>query len=122
MIHHELLRDQQILVVTPDGPLKKADFEKLKPIVDGIIAEHGKLNGLMIYVESFPGWSDFAAMLAHLTFVKNHQRQIAKVAAVTDSAFLSILPRVVDHFVHAEVRHFDYDKKQEALAWLVDSE
>jgi len=122
LIHHELLRDQQVLVVTPEGPLDTADFEKLAPIVDSIIAEHGKLNGLMIYAESFPGWSDFAAMLTHLTFVKNHLPHIAKVAAVTDSAFLSILPRVVEHFVHADVRHFDYDKKQEALAWLVDSE
>jgi SpoIIAA-like len=118
MLRHELLRDKGILIVTPEGPLKKADFEALTPIVDAFIAENGKLNGLMIYVESFPGWSNFAALVSHLTFVKDHHRHIAKVAAVTDSGFLSILPRIADHFVHAEVKHFDYDDKQQALSWL----
>jgi hypothetical protein len=118
MIHHELLREQGILIVTPEGPLEKADFEALTPIVDAYIAEHGKLNGLMIYAESFPGWSNFAALVSHLTFVKDHHRQISKVAAVTDSGFLSIMPRIAKHFVHAEIRHFDYGDKQSALAWL----
>ncbi|MFZ4702667.1 MAG: STAS/SEC14 domain-containing protein [Candidatus Methylumidiphilus sp.] len=61
---------------------------------------------------SFPGWSDFAALLSHLKFVKNHQQHIAKVAAVTDSGFLSIMPSIASHFVHAQVRHFDYGDKQ----------
>jgi hypothetical protein len=120
MIHHEFLLDQGILIVMPQGPLEKADFETLTPIVDAFIADRGKLNGLMIYVETFPGWSDFAALVTHLTFVKDHHRHIAKVAAVTDSGFLSILPRIADHFVHAEVRHFDYGDKQDAQAWLSD--
>jgi len=118
MIHHELLRDQGILIVTPQGPLEKADFEMLAQTVDPFIASNGKLNGLMIYSESFPGWNDFAALVTHLKFVKDHQRHIAKVAAVTDSGFLSILPHIADHFVHAQVRHFDYSEKQNALTWL----
>lgn len=118
MIRHELLRDQGILIVTPEGPLEKSDFETLAPIVDAFIADVGKLNGLMIYVESFPGWSNFAALVTHLTFVKDHHRQIAKIAAVTDSSFLSIMPSIADHFVQAEVKHFDYGDKQAALDWL----
>ena len=118
MINHELLRDQGILIVTPDGPLEKADFDKLAQLVDPFIAAKGGLNGLMIYVESFPGWRDFAALVTHLKFVKDHQRNIAKVAAVTDSGFLSILPQIADHFVRAEVRHFGFADKQNALTWL----
>ena len=118
MMDHELLADRGILVVTPRGPLEKADFETLAQIADPFIAANGQLNGPMIYVESFPGWSDFAALVTHLRFVKDHQRDIAKVATVTDSGFLSILPRIADYFTHAEVRHFDYRDKQEALAWL----
>lgn len=118
MIHHELLSDQQVLVVTPESPLDKSDFEALAPVVDGVIAEHGSLQGLMIYAKSFPGWKDFSGMLSHFNFVKDHQKHITKVAAVTDSAFLSILPTVASYFLHAEVRHFDYDEKEEALTWL----
>ena len=118
MIHHELLAEERILVVTPEAALEKADFDKLREIVDPFIAEHGPLAGLMICVESFPGWENFAGLMSHLRFVKDHHRLIKKVAAVTDSGFLSILPRVADHFVQAEVRHFDYADRQAALDWL----
>ena len=118
MIHHQLLRDEGILIVTPEGPLEKADFEKLASVVDPYIEANGKLNGLMIEAESFPGWSNFAALITHLKFVRDHQQHIEKVAAVTDSGFLSVLPSIADHFVHAEVRHFSYTDKQDALSWL----
>jgi len=122
MIHHELLREQGILIVTPEGPLQQADFETLAQFVDPFIESEGELHGLLIHTESFPGWSDFAALLSHLKFVKNHHSHIAKVAAVTDSGFLSIMPSIVSHFVHAQVRHFDYGDKQSALAWLQSRE
>lgn len=118
MLHHELLTEQGILVVTPEGPLEKSDFEQLTRVVDPYIAEKGGLNGLMIYAERFPGWSDFAALVSHLKFVKDHHRQIAKVAAVTDGGVLSIMPRIADHFVSADVRHYESDDREDALAWL----
>jgi len=118
MLGHELMRDERILIVTPEGHLEAADFEKLAGEIDPYIEERGTLNGLMIYVKSFPGWDDFAALLSHIQFVRNHHQKIAKVAAVTDSGFLSILPRVAGHFVRAEVRHFDYDDQEAALDWL----
>lgn len=118
MIHHELLRDEGILIVTPEGRLESTDFEMLAREVDPYIEREGKLNGLMVYAESFPGWNNFAALVSHLKFVKDHHRNIRKVAAVTDSGFLSILPRVANHFVHADVRHFDYGDKESALNWL----
>ncbi len=122
MIQHELLRDQGILIVMPQGPLEKEDFKILAETVDPFIASKGELHGLMIYTESFPGWKSFAALVTHMRFVKDHQSQIAKVAAVTDSGFLSILPRIADHFLHAQVRHFDYSDKKDALNWLDDIE
>jgi hypothetical protein len=36
------------------------------------------------------------------------REKIKRVAAVTDSHFLAILPKVADYFAAAEVRHFDY--------------
>ena len=118
MIKHQLLRDQGILIVTPEGPLESADFEKLAQEVDPYIEEKGMLNGLMIYTEKFPGWDDFAALVSHFKFVKNHHQKIKKVAAVTDSGFVSIAPRLANHFVQADIRHFDYPDKESALEWL----
>jgi hypothetical protein len=118
MIHFELLRDQGILIVTPDGPLEKADFEVIAKEVDPFIAATGKLAGLMIYTKSFPGWKNFGALVSHLKFVADHHRKVERVAAVTDSEFLTIMPSIVDHFARAEVKHFDFDEKERALAWL----
>ncbi len=118
MISHELLRDEGILTLTPVGPLESDDFAALARVVDAYIAEEGALTGVMIYAESFRGWEDFGALISHFKFVKNNQGDIGKVAAVTDSQFLSIMPKIIDHFVSADVRHFDYEDREAALEWL----
>jgi len=69
MIHFELLRNRGILVVTPQGPLEKTDFDLVGQEVDPFIAAKGKLTGLMIYAKSFPGWKNFEALLSHFKFV-----------------------------------------------------
>lgn len=118
MLNYELNRADSILILKPMGSLESTDFEKLVGEVDPYISQKGKLNGLMIYAKSFRGWDNFAAFLSHMKFVKNHHRKIKKIAAVTSSSFLSIMPRVANHFVQAEVRHFDYGDKDAALNWL----
>lgn len=118
MLNYELNRVDSILILKPTGPLESTDFEKLAREVDPYIIEKGALNGLMIYTKSFPGWDNFAAFLSHIKFVKNHHQKIKKIAAVTGSGFLSIMPQVAKHFIQAEVRHFDYDDKETALDWL----
>lgn len=118
MLDYELHHADGILIVMPHGPLKAEDFERLVKEVDPFIEEHGKLNGLMICAKSFPGWDSFASFLSHMKFVKDHHQKIKRVAAVTDSAFLSIMPQVAGHFVQAEIRHFDCDEKDAALDWL----
>src|SRR6516165_7148970 len=99
MIHFEPLRDRNILHITPDGALEKADFEQLAKEVDPFIASKGKLAGLMIYTKSFPVWESFGAFVSHLKFVADHHRQIERIAAVTDTEFLKIMPRIGGHLV-----------------------
>jgi len=118
MVSYELIRDQGILVIMPEGPLRTEDFEALGQAVDDYIVSDGALNGLMISSKKFPGWEDFSGFLSHVRFIRENNRDIDKVAAVTDSGFLSIMPRVVDLFVTASVRHFAYDQREDAMAWL----
>ena len=120
MIKSELMKDKGVLIVSPVGPLTASDFERLAGEIDPYIEENGALHGLMIHAESFPGWKDFAALVSHLKFVRDHHRKIEKVAAVTDGGFLAIMPSVVDHFVNAEVRHFAFEDKAKALEWLAN--
>lgn len=118
MVNYELLRADGILVIQPTASLEASDFQRIAQEVDPYIEASGKLHGLMIDAKSFPGWKDFAALIAHLKFVREHHRKIEKIAAVSDSSFLSIVPQIVSHFVQAEVRHFSQAQKEEALAWL----
>jgi len=118
MLAFELLNDKGVLIIMPEGPLERDDFERLGKAVDQYIVEQGALNGVMIYVESFPGWDDFEALISHVRFVRDNTADIDKVAAVTDSKFLTIMPKIVDRFISADVRHFDYDAKDAAMEWL----
>ncbi len=118
MLHFDLLRDRRILIVTPEGPLQSDDFRKLAEAVDPLIAAEGDLTGLLIDAPHFPGWQSFGDLVSHFRFVKNHVRHIRKVAVVSDSGFLSILPSVATHFVHAEVKHFEGGEKARAMAWI----
>ncbi len=118
MISYELLEDAGILIVVPEGPLKAVDFATLAKKIDPYLEQQGQLKGLMIQAKSFPGWHDFGGLISHLRFVRAHHQQIKKVAAVSDSTFLTVMPRVAQHFVKAEVRHFDFDERGAALAWL----
>ena len=118
MVDHELRRDEGILVMRPKGSLEAADFQKIAQEIDPYIEANGKLQGVLIDAESFPGWKDLAALVAHLRFAREHHRKIEKVALVTDSNFLTLAPQIAGHFVQADVRRFSHSQMDEALAWL----
>ena len=118
MIEHELLQMAGILIIRPKGRLEAGDFEKLAQEIDPYIEANGALHGLMVDAETFPGWKDFAALIAHLRFVRDHHRKIQKVAVVSDSSFLTVAPRVASHFVQADIRHFPRVQRDAALSWL----
>ena len=55
MLTHELLRDEGILILRPQGPLQAGDFTSLATVVDPYLEEHDKLRGIMVDAQSFPG-------------------------------------------------------------------
>jgi hypothetical protein len=118
MLQHELLRDRGILILKPDGALRAEDFTALAAAVDPYIEQNGKLNGLMIEAPSFPGWEDFAALLSHLRFVRDHHRQIRRIAVVSENPLLAALPKIASHFISAQVHTFTADAREAALAWI----
>jgi hypothetical protein len=118
MIRFEPLPDRNVLVASPDGPLEKADFERFSNELDAFNRSGRKLAGLMIEARSFPGWSDLAALTAHLKFVLEHHRQIDRIAVVTRSPLLKIAPHIGGLVVHPQIRHFESEERDSALAWL----
>lgn len=107
-----------MLVLHPEGPLEAADFDLITSKVNTYLAGHGKLRGVVIRAKSFPGWKDFSAMLAHLKFLKDHIKKIEKVAVVADGTLANIVPAIANHFVNAQVLHFDGIREDEAWDWI----
>lgn len=122
MINYELRNHEGILVLHPEGPLEATDFIAITGQVYTYLEGHGKLHGVLIHAKSFPGWKDFAALLAHLKFLKEHIQKIEKVAVVADGTLANIMPNIAKHFVHAQVRHFDFTHEDVAWDWLIQDD
>jgi hypothetical protein len=118
VIDVELFRAEGVVTVFPTGPLSQADFVELAGLVDPYIEQQGALKGVMIIAQQFPGWDDFAALLDHVRFVRNHEARVRRVALVTDSAVLELVPALARHFVQAEVRRFPFEQRDAAFDWL----
>lgn len=117
MLNIKLDEEANIAILEPEGKLSEADFRAVADIIDPYIEKTGKLNGIIIYVKSFPGWYSFSALLNHMKFIRDHHRKVAHVAFVTDSPIGSLAEHVGSHFVNAKVRHFDFDELDEAINW-----
>lgn len=118
MINHSLDLKKLILRLEPTVQLVASDFEKLSQKVDPVIKKHGHLNGVLIVASSFPGWKDFDGLFAHLQFIKDHHKNVEKVALVTTDTLIKLGAGRISkyHFLHPEIQIFD--KEKEAINWL----
>lgn len=122
MIHATLLEEKGVLIIKPKASLSKDDFQQVAAIVDPHIESHGKLNGILIQAEAFPGWAEFGAFLSHMKFIRGHHRQVSRIATVSDSRFLKVAPRIASQFVNAELRHFPANQFDTAMDWLEEKD
>ena len=118
MIQINLDKDAGIVIVKPSAPLSEHDFKSLANEVDPYLEREGKLNGLIIQIKSFPGWQNFAGLISHLKFIRDHHKKIIKVAAVSNSKIVSIMLPIVDHFINAKMKSFSYENLDEAILWV----
>ncbi|MCP4286914.1 MAG: STAS/SEC14 domain-containing protein [Gammaproteobacteria bacterium] len=121
MLTVQLITKVGIVILEPDGALTVDDFEAAAEKIDPYIKEKGKLNGLIIHSESFPGWDSFAALATHLRFVKNHHQKISHVALVTDSPVGKMAEVMASHFISAKMKDFRYEELENARSWILES-
>ncbi len=121
MINLSLNKDQGYVIVSVTGPISVLDMVKLTEKVDHYIDEFGKLSGLIIKAEKFPGWENLDSFFDHLKFVKDHHKVISKVGFMTEDNLISSFPSLANHFVKAEVKRFDYGHMDEAVEWICNN-
>ena len=120
MLHVTVDNDTRIVVLEPEGALSKSDFERASETVDPLIDTGGALHGIIVHTESFPGWDSFAALISHLRFVKDHHRDIERLALVTDASVRDIGASIAAHFVAAEIKAFPFADIEDARQWIRD--
>jgi hypothetical protein len=116
-VTHRLLTEQGVLVVEVTEPLRAQDFDALAATADAWLETHDALPGVVLHARAFPGWENIGSLLRHVRFVRDHHRKVRRVALAADTALAGLAPRLVEHFVSADLRHFGYDELDDAIAW-----
>jgi hypothetical protein len=109
-----------ILVLEPiaDKSLSEDDFEAVGKTIGDYLKTHDRLRGILIHSRQFPGWQSVGALFAHLKFVNRLHEKIDRVALVTNSPIGTFADHVLGPLMLAKLRKFDYDQRDEAMAWL----
>lgn len=116
-VSHYMMPATGVLVVDVNQPLRAQDFDAVAATADSWLATHPELPGIVIHARSFPGWENVTSMLHHIRFVRDHHRQVQRVAVAADGWSAEIVPRIAEHFVEASVRAFGFDEFETAVRW-----
>ena len=106
------------LKIVPSEKLREADFHGLVQQVNPMIAKCGQIR-LLIDASGFNGWESFAAFEAHVSFIKNHQRSVERIAAVVGHDWQHWVVDMARMFLHPEARAFDKSREGDARRWVV---
>ena len=117
-----ITKDENVLIVQINQSLSRDMIAMLRGEIDGFINEHDYVPNLVISSRTAPHWDSLRAFADHLDMVHDHHKLIKKVALVSDSAVFSVLPKLVDYFVGAKLRHFKEDDFTKAVAWANEPE
>jgi hypothetical protein len=117
-VSHRLLPNDGVLVVEVKQMLHAYDFDALVLTVDTWLEAGGKLHGLAIHAHDYAGWENLSSFFRHLRFVKDHHNRLPRVALAGDRGVKGLAPELGGHFVNAQVKTFDYDAVEAAVAWI----
>lgn len=116
-ISHRLLPESGVIVVEVKHALSAQDFDALAFTADTWIESHGRLQGIVIHAREFPGWENFGSFVRHIQFVRDHHRNVKRIALAADAKFATLAPKIAEHFIQAEVKRFAYDELEQAIIW-----
>ncbi len=116
-VSHQILPETGVIVVEIKEALRAQDFDALAATADQWIQAQGTLNGIVLHAHHFPGWENLQGLIRHVRFVRDHQRQVKRIALVTDAKLASLVPHLADHFVQAELKQYGYAELDAAIAW-----
>ena len=121
MLAYHLNPETGIVELRPRGPLEAHDATSLALTVDDYLLDHGRLRGVLLELDHFPGFDDWQAVSAHVRFMREHLPKVDRLAVLTSNRWLEPLPDVMRLLTPLEVRRFHPDQRGEAFAWIASS-
>jgi len=115
----EFYEDENVFYIKVFGKIEAGDFEdNIKVPADHIIAESGRIRGILIDTQDFEGWEDFPALMEHIGFIKELDDNVGKVAIVGDQTWQKLIPPIASLFLQPVVKLFNPEQKEEAEEWV----
>jgi len=122
MIHLEIDKARNLVHLSPEGKLEKADFDRLTETLNEHINMTDSVPAIIIETRGRPHWDSYGAFLRHMEFIKDYHKLVPKIAIVSDSSALSMARSLADHLVKAKVRYFPIGSAAEAADWASASD
>ena len=106
-----------LLVVTIEGTLKKAEFDNLQTTAERLIKRAGKIK-LLFLLHEFRGW-ERGQDWGDVSFQIAHEKDIEKIAIVGDPRWKELaFAFTAQPFRPQVVQYFDLSQLDRAQAWL----
>lgn len=111
---------EHVIGIRVSGKMEKADIVKMTRAMEEKLAIYKKIN-IYVEVESLHGIS-LDALMADIKFILPHFRDFDKKAVVSQKHWIEQMVAIGDKwFPRAEIRHFSFDQKDDALRWIQSS-
>jgi SpoIIAA-like len=114
----EIIGTGKLLHVRATGKLTTESYETFGPLVDQLIAAHGKLR-ILFEMHDFHGWT-VGATWEDVKFDFRHWKDIERLAIVGESKWEQGMAVFCKPFTSAKIRYFDDAKLEDAKNWLAE--
>lgn len=111
--------ERRIATLEADGPLTRSDFLDSREKFVNYTSENGKLKGLIIYTEKFPGWGKVSDFPYHMKFATEHRDKAERVAFVTNSLWSTTVKLFGHILTGTTTKVFKYDELAQAKSWVL---
>lgn len=116
MLTYSIDEDAGLIDLTVDGAITRDDYEELIPVLDGLLARHGKLRAIETVRKIGP--IDWSLWWQDLQWVVQHRDALARCAVITDHGWIGPVTRAFSALFSGEMRVFPEAKAAEARAWV----
>jgi hypothetical protein len=116
MMQYTQYDTRNIIEITIDGAITKAEIDLLIGKLDGMIHEFGKIR--VVEVIKNIGKIEPAAMWADLKWEPRHITSFSHVAVVADQKWIEWMVKPLDLLIPAELKLYHLDELEEARDWI----